>query len=75
MPDVMGLAKTTVINGIVYVGGEVTDDAGKNLDDCCLVSTFDPVKDEWSTLPPAPVVAFGIGRLNGKLVIVGGGYK
>ena len=64
------MAKTTVINGRVYVGG---GDAGD--DDDYLVSTYDPVKDEWSTLPPAPVKYFGVGRLDGKLVIVGGWYE
>jgi hypothetical protein len=39
------------------------------------VSTYDPVKNEWGTLPPAPVRRFGVGRLNGKLVIVGGMYR
>ena len=35
---------------------------------------YDPVKNEWSTLPPPPVVGFGVGQLNGRLVIVGGMY-
>ena len=70
MPVVMSVPKITVINGIVYVGGgEADDDDDKNL-----VSTYDPVKDVWDTLPPAPVRWFGVGRLNGKLVLVGGVY-
>ena len=62
-------AKTAVINGMVYVGGTVTaeDDSHMNL-----VCKYDPVKDEWTTLPPAPVRGFGVGQLNGKLMIVGG---
>ena len=64
-------AKTAVINGMVYVGGTVTAE-----DDCHvhmnLVCKYDPVKDEWTTLPPAPVRGFGVGQLNGKLIIVGG---
>ena len=71
MPVEMWVPKTTVINGRVYVGGGTADDD----DDYYLVRTYDPVKDEWSTLPPAPVGYFGVGRLNGKLVIVGGMYK
>ena len=71
MPEGMRLPTTTVINGRVYVGGRISDDDD---DDQYLVRTYDPVKDEWSTLPPAPVVFFGFGRLNGKLVIVGGWY-
>ena len=70
MPYEMILATTTVINGRAYIGGGVAVDD----DDDYLVSTYDPVKDEWSTLPPAPVRLFGVGRLNGKLVIVGGMY-
>ena len=71
MPVVMGLARTTVINGNVYLGGGFA----MNDRDCYLVCKYDPVKDEWSTLPPAPVLEFGVGQLNGKLVIVGGWYK
>ena len=71
MPVEMKLAKTTVINGRVYVGGGVAGDD----DDEYLVRTYNPVKDEWSTLPPAPVILFGVGRLDGKLVIVGGMYR
>ena len=73
MPVGMYGAKITVINGIVYVGGGASNDDDD--DDEYLVSTYDPVKDEWDTLPPAPVRRFGVGRLNGKLVIVGGIYK
>ena len=31
-----------------------------------------PMNNEWTVLPPAPSVRFGIGKLNEKLVIVGG---
>ena len=62
------LAKTTVINGMVYVGGGAAKDSSQHN----LVCKYDPVKDEWTTLPPAPVKGFGVGQLNGKLVIVGG---
>ena len=65
---VLAVAKTTVINGMVYVGGGVAVDDNPQY----LVCKYDPVKDEWTTLPPAPVKRFGIGQLNGKLVIVGG---
>ena len=63
-------AKTTVINAMVYVGQGgmvIGEDDHDNV-----VYKYDPVKDEWTTLPPAPVKRFGIGQLNGKLVIVGG---
>ena len=71
IPVELMVARITVINGIVYVGGGVAD----NDDDNYLVCTYNPMKDEWSALPPAPVRRFGVGRLNGKLVIVGGIYR
>ena len=64
------MATTTVINGRVYVGG-----GNAYGHDEYFVRTYNPVKDEWSTLPPAPVRQFGVGRLDGKLVIVGGMYR
>ena len=64
----MRVAKATVINGMVYMGGGNAEDDSHRY----LVSKYDPVKDEWTTLPPAPVKYFGVGQLNGKLVIVGG---
>ena len=68
MPEKIAYAKATVIDGMVYVGG------GYNIanDDVYHVYKYDPVKNEWSTLPPTPVVVYGVGELNGKLVIVGG---
>ena len=69
MPVEMVAARATVINGMVYVGGGDADDDSSHE---YLVCKYDPVKDEWTTLPPAPVKWFGVGQLNGKLVIVGG---
>ena len=57
-----------MIRGIVYVGGGVT----KRFDDSCLIQQYSPTDDRWYTLPPAPVRYFGMGELNGQLVIVGG---
>ena len=64
----MHSAHATVINGQVYVGGGV----GESEDEDCLLCKYDPAKNEWSTLPHAPVKRFGVGQLNGKLVLVGG---
>ena len=64
----MHSAHATVINGQVYVGGGV----GESEDEGCLLCKYDPAKNEWSTLPLAPVKRFGVGQLNGKLVLVGG---
>ena len=73
MPQKMPFSRTTVVNGTVYyVGGILGDEDEVHL---FHVYKYDPVKNEWSTLPPAPVVYFGVGRLNGKLVIVGGVSK
>ena len=57
-----------MIRGIVYVGGGYTS----SLDDGYLIQQYSPTDDRWSTLPPAPVRWFGMGELNGQLVIVGG---
>ena len=37
-----------------------------------LIQQYSPTDDMWSTLSPAPVRWFGMGELNGQLVIVGG---
>ena len=68
MPVEMTTAMTLVIDGIVYVGGGIAEDDADEYQVC----KYDPVKNEWIILPPAPFKYFGIGRLNGKLVIVGG---
>ena len=57
-----------MIRGIVYVGGE---DTLPNYE-CYLIQQYSPTDDRWSTLPPAPVYYFGMGELNGQLVIAGG---
>ena len=61
-------AEAIVIRGIVYVGGGYT---GRD-DDDYLIQQYSPTGDKWSALPPAPVCWFGMGELNGQLVIVGG---
>ena len=56
-----------MIRGIVYVGGGFTPHYGRYR-----IQQYSPTDDRWSTLPPAPVRYFGMGELNGQLVIVGG---
>ena len=56
-----------MIRGMIYVGGGETQ-----ISDRCLIHEYSPADDEWSTLPPIPVYFFGMGELNGELVIVGG---
>ena len=64
----MAAAKATAIKDIVYVGGGDAKDESHQY----LVCKYNLGKDEWTVLPPAPLRAFGVGQLNGKLVIVGG---
>ena len=66
----MRCAQTVLIRGKVCVGH-----GGGYLasgDDAYLIRQYSPTDDRWSTLPPAPVRWFGMGDLNGQLVIVGG---
>ena len=65
IPVKMRLSTTSVIDGMLYVGGGIPEEQYH-------VCKYDPVKNEWSILPPTPVDIFGVGKLNGKLVIVGG---
>ena len=66
----MSSAQTTVINGKVYCGGGGTDDDDD--DNEYVVYCYDPSQDNWTTLPPLPVIYFGLGQVNGKVVAVGG---
>ena len=61
-------ARTVLIGGMFYFGGGSTGGG----DDDYLIRQYSPTDDRWSTLPPAPVRLFGMGELNGQLVIVGG---
>ena len=71
IPVKMTLAKTAVIDGMVYVGGSNAEEQGDKYHVC----KYDPVKNDWSILPPTPVIGFGVGKLNGKLVIISSGSK
>ena len=68
MPRGMRCARTVLIRGNVYVGGGSTPSD----DDYYLIQQYSPTDERWSTLPPAPVYWFGMGEMNGQLVIVGG---
>ena len=37
-----------------------------------IIYCYDSSQDKWTTLPPLPVVWFGLSQVNGKLVVVGG---
>lgn len=64
----MHRGKVSVIDRKVYCGGGKTDVAN----DMYTVYCYDPVQDNWSSLPPLPVRLFGLGEIGGKLVAVGG---
>ena len=68
MPRGMRCARTVLIRGKVYIGGGYT----ASNDDAYIIRQYSPTNDRWSTLPPAPLYLFGMGELNGQLVIVGG---
>ena len=60
--------QTTVINGKVYYGGGNCYDE----DDEYNLHCYDPFQDTWTTLPTLPVCYFGLGKVKGELVTVGG---
>ena len=63
------MRNATVIDSKVYCGG-VTGFAIE-----CTVYCYDTSKDKWTTLPPLPVINFGLGQVNGELVAIGGWKK
>ena len=68
LPYATAAGQSTVINGKVYFGGGKTDSNSKRY----LVHCYNPIENKWTTLPPLPVKWFGLGQINGKLVVVGG---
>ena len=64
-----------MIAGKVYIGGGSIEIMANDLD--YLIQQYSPTDDKWSSLPPArtPVRWFGLGELNGQLVVVGGMTK
>lgn len=71
LPSELSRGQSTVINGIVYIGGGVGGDA---VDESVkyLVYSYDPSTDEWTTLPTLPVKYFSLGQIDGSLVAIGG---
>ncbi len=64
----MGGSQCLLLNGVVYVGGGVTDDEYSRF----AVLQYDPKSNEWSSLPNCPVKYFGLAHYRGKLHTVGG---
>ena len=67
LPVKLGVGKTAVVNGKVYCAGVTEYDVTEYIVYC-----YDSSQDKWTTLLPLPVRYFGLGRVNGKLVAVGG---
>ncbi len=68
LPVGMFQAAATYLNGRVYVGGGNTEcDHTAHI-----VYEYDPCSDDWRALPPASTTLFGLGQLDGELVLVGG---
>ena len=68
LPVEMDRPQVVVVGERVYMGGGATD----SHDDFFLVFQYNPVSDEWTSLPPCPVCGFSLGQLSGELLTVGG---
>lgn len=68
IPVAMCSGQSVVISGVVYFGGGET----KNADNSYIIQSYDLSKEKWTTLPVLSVRYFGLGQINGKLVVVGG---
>ena len=67
-PTAMHFGQSVVINGKVYYGGGIYVENSDEYNIHC----YDPLQDNWMTLPPTRVRYFGLGQINGELVTVGG---
>ena len=67
IPIEMSTGNSTVVNGKVYFGGGIT-----SKEDACTIYCYDPLQDQWSTLPSFNFRHFGLGHIEGNLVAVGG---
>ena len=68
LPVTMCNGKTVIINDNVYFRGMCPQ---KEQDDNVLLR-YNHTQDSWKALPPLPVKWFGLGKVNGTLVAVGG---
>ena len=71
LPVAMCRGQSVIINGMVFFGGGEAE----NEQDCYIIQSYDPLQDQWTSLPPLPVRFFGLGQINGHLVAVGGECK
>ena len=70
LPTKMESGQSTIINGKVYYGG-----GNASAESDCVIYCYDPQRDDWTTLPQLAVRRFGLGHIDGKLVVVGGTGK
>ena len=68
LPVPMYDASAVVLGNAAYVGGGATSRNGYDN----TVFKYDLQNDEWNKLPPCPVANFGLAKLAGKIVAVGG---
>ncbi len=71
LPSPRYLSAGDVINGKLYVVGGLDSSLSITLD---ALEVYDPVSDNWSSLPPMPTPRFGAmaAAINGKLYVAGG---
>ena len=81
LPANTNAGKPVLLNGKVYCEGILVVEAIFDVDigDMpqeeklrYIVRCYDPVENEWTTLPQLPVYHIGLGAVNGQLVAVGG---
>lgn len=58
---------TVVIDDIVYYGGGIAEEKHENIVYCYNISS-----DVWTALKPLPIKSFGLGKLDDKLIALGG---
>jgi N-acetylneuraminic acid mutarotase len=67
LPADLTEGQSAVVSGKVYYYG-----GSASTKDEYTVYCYDPQRDKWSTLPPLPIRYFGLGKINEKLVAIGG---
>ena len=70
MPIAMSDAQCTVIGNKAYVGGGLTEDETSQASQH--VFEYNVPNNSWTTLPMCPTKWFGLGHMNGKLLLIGG---
>lgn len=68
LPVGMFQGQAVYLKGKIYVGGGSTGDAITD----ALVFEYNPQKDVWAPLPPTYLTSFGLCKLEGEIVVVGG---